>query len=663
MAASATTLRETPPFLVGAGLLLWGWQCGYLPYAVLMAAALEYPRFSRWRIPITDKEFNHVADLSTLILLAVVMYLFTVHTYYGIYSILALLPFLFFLLLLAQRYSTRGKIKLSALFISLRRLSPSAGREANPETDLSFPYLLVCIISATAGNHHAQVFYLLVVLLFAWSLWWLRPRHGSIAAWTLLFALAATSGYGAQIGVQKLQGMIEEMVLDWFNMFTWRHRDPARTTTAIGSLGKLKLSDRIMVRVDTHGEQVTGRILLRETTYTDYGYGIWTNFQNTLQLIDPSLDGNSWIINRDQPGDKRYTISFKMDADRSIIPVPLGITTIANIKATEIDASAFNSIMLALHPGWARYDVLYTENAIHDVEPLKADYSVPHPYREDMARLVRELDLADRPPEEAVAAIENFFADNFSYSLTQTGRYPRGRYLSKFLFETRQGHCEYFATATVLLLRAAGIPARYAVGYSLDEYNRLEGQYLGRGNHAHSWAQAYVNGSWRVVDTTPPIWSSMDSKGKSVLGLIVDLWSWLTYTIATWGAGDTEDGAHIVPWLAVPLLLYLAWRMWIKKRLHPSGRPWQRTNAYKNSDSHSGLHDLLSTLERIYFPRHRSEPLGAWFARIEELSGAQDLRPLLALHYRRRFDPRGLKDEEESRLAEMVRLKISELTE
>ncbi|MGH8121033.1 MAG: hypothetical protein ACRESK_10510, partial [Gammaproteobacteria bacterium] len=215
MVTPATTLRETPPFLLGAGLLLWGWQCSFLPYAVLMAIALEYPRFSRWRIPITDKEFNHVSDLSAIILLAVVMYLFTVNTYYGIYSILTLLPFLFFLLVLAQRYSARGKIKLSALFISLRRINPSAVQDGNPEIDLSFPYLLVCIISASAGNHHELPFYLLVVLLFAWSLWWLRPRHSGMAAWLLLFALAATAGYGGQIGVHKLQGVFEEIILDW----------------------------------------------------------------------------------------------------------------------------------------------------------------------------------------------------------------------------------------------------------------------------------------------------------------------------------------------------------------------------------------------------------------------------------------------------------------
>jgi transglutaminase-like putative cysteine protease len=41
--------------------------------------------------------------------------------------------------------------------------------------------------------------------------------------------------------------------------------------------------------------------------------------------------------------------------------------------------------------------------------------------------------------------------------------------LARFLLRTRSGHCEYFATATVLLLRQLGIPARYAVGYAVHE--------------------------------------------------------------------------------------------------------------------------------------------------------------------------------------------------
>ena len=663
MAPSALTLGKTPPFLMAAGLLLWGWQCDFLPYAALMAVILEYSGFSRWRIPISDKEFNHISDLSGIMLLAVVIYLFSVNAYYGIYTILAVLPFIFFLLILAQVYSTTGKIKLAALFISLRRINPSTLHERNMEIDLSFPYLLICIISASAGNHHELQFYLLIVLLFAWTLGRLRPRHGSMVTWALLFALAATAGYGGQAGLRKFQGVIEETFLDWFSTFTWHNRDPMRNTTAIGSLGKLKLSDRIMVRVDTHGEKITGRILLREATYTDYGYGIWTNYRNTMQLVDPAADGKSWIINKTARGSKRYTISFQLQDDRGIIPVPHGINTITNIKATGIDANAYGAIILELHPGWFRYDTLFTDNALYDTGPRKEDLAVPPLYQKDLATLVRKLDLDGRTAEQALNVIQNFFADNFSYSLTQNERYPRGKYLTKFLFETRRGHCEYFATATVLLLRAAGIPARYALGYSIDEYSSLERQYIGRANHAHSWALAYINNAWRVIDTTPAIWTSVDAGNKSALEPFVDLWSWLTYALATWNSSDTDQAVpHMVTWIAILLLLYVVWRAFIKKRLQKTIGTWHGLHSFKPREAQSGIHALLPRLEQKYMPRNRAETLSAWVARIEDRHGAHGLRPILALHYRHRFDPRGLPEHEEARLVELVKSKLEEFS-
>lgn len=661
MTPATTSLQGTPPFLNAAGLLLWGWQCNFLSYAVLMAGVIEIPRVLRWRIPVSDQEFNLVADLSAVLLLAVSLYIFSVNTYYGIYSILAALPFTFFLLLLAQRYSVRGKIRMSSLVISMRRAARDGVLEENPAVDLTYPYLLVCILAASAGNQQQTIFYVLLVLIFAWSLWWLKPRPGGVPLWLALFLLAAAAGYGGQVGVQRLQAAVEETIMGWFDLFTWRHRDPMRTVTAIGALGKLKLSDRIMVRVDTHGEKIAGRMLLRETTYTDYGYGVWTNFRHTLSLVDPTPDGTSWVVHKGAGGRQRVTISYKLDDDQGIIPLPLGLTAITNTEASSINASAFNAIVLELHPGWTRYDAMYTDAAIHDVEPLPEDTSLPPIYRESMQRLARELQLEHMPPARALATIENFFAENFSYSLTQSERFPRGRYLDKFLFENRRGHCEYFATATVLLLRAAGIPARYAVGYAIDEYSALERQYLGRGSHAHSWALAYLDGSWRVVDTTPPVWAAADDGTASLLRPAVDLWSWLTYTLDTWDLKDDEQGTRLPLWLALPVMVYLLWRLWTGKHRLPGALTQSAPAARYGYVPHPGFQALLARLEQKYFQRGKAEPLGAWMAKVESRAGIRGLPAILALYYRRRFDPRGLEEPEEARLTQLCHVKLGEI--
>src|SRR5690606_21906319 len=159
-------------------------------------------------------------------------------------------------------------------------------------------------------------------------------------------------------------------------------------------------------------------------------------------------------------------------------------------------------------------------------------------YRDIFARLAGDLDLYDKTGTEAVAVIERIFAENFHYSLTQSTRYPRGQYLDNFLFNSREGHCVFFATATALLLHTIGIPARYVAGYGVSEYSAIEGRYIARSRDAHSWVMAHVDNEWRVIDTTPAIWASVDEENASIYQPLLDLISWISYRIALFQTKD-----------------------------------------------------------------------------------------------------------------------------
>jgi hypothetical protein len=81
----------------------------------------------------------------------------------------------------------------------------------------------------------------------------------------------------------------------------------------------------------------------------------------------------------------------------------------------------------------------------------------------------------------------------------------RGDPVLQFLDERRRGHCELFATAAVLLLRAQGIPARYVTGFVCVEPHPGRGYWLARLRHAHAWAEAWLPDEqrWVLVDATP----------------------------------------------------------------------------------------------------------------------------------------------------------------
>jgi hypothetical protein len=73
-----------------------------------------------------------------------------------------------------------------------------------------------------------------------------------------------------------------------------------------------------------------------------------------------------------------------------------------------------------------------------------------------------------------------------------------------FLFKTKEGNCEYFATSMALLLRAVNIPSRVVAGYKGGLYNDLGGYYIIRQSDAHLWVEAYFEGiGWLRFDPTP----------------------------------------------------------------------------------------------------------------------------------------------------------------
>ena len=100
-------------------------------------------------------------------------------------------------------------------------------------------------------------------------------------------------------------------------------------------------------------------------------------------------------------------------------------------------------------------------------------------------------------------ALENYLRTHFAYSLQLPRTVPHDP-LANFLFERRQGHCEYFASSMAVMLRTLGIPSRVVNGFRSGEFNDLTSQYVIRASNAHSWVEAYFpNYGWVAFDPTP----------------------------------------------------------------------------------------------------------------------------------------------------------------
>ena len=124
-------------------------------------------------------------------------------------------------------------------------------------------------------------------------------------------------------------------------------------------------------------------------------------------------------------------------------------------------------------------------------------------------RLARDITAHATTTEEKAAQIESYLQRNYSYSL-DADLVESPQPLSRFLFENRKGHCEYFSTAMVILLRTLGIPARVVNGLRGGDYNTVGTDFIFRGKDAHSWVETAVSGAeWHSYDPTPPASTSV----------------------------------------------------------------------------------------------------------------------------------------------------------
>ena len=105
--------------------------------------------------------------------------------------------------------------------------------------------------------------------------------------------------------------------------------------------------------------------------------------------------------------------------------------------------------------------------------------------------------------DEKLAAASRYFKDNYSYSM-KVAPPSDVESLEWFLLEKPAAHCEYFASGTAILLRMAGVPCRYVVGFVVSEQNPYSGEWVARNEDAHAWVEAYDESvGWITVDTTP----------------------------------------------------------------------------------------------------------------------------------------------------------------
>jgi hypothetical protein len=695
---------KTPPFLLLAALVFWGWQSGLLLFGAIMGLVLESSRFIKARWDLTGEDFRRLWNFSTLLALTLGVYVFTTNEEGGglngllhssavvaarnagisATTFLRWLPMTLFLFVAAQMFSERGAVPLSAISLFIRRRRKGSA-EVERNVDVSYPYFIVCLFSAGVHtNEGTHSYFWGQAVLIAWALWPLRSRRFGIIVWLCALATVIGLGFSGQHGIGELQRALEGYNAQWMASFLRQRTDASKSMTAIGQIGKLKLSARIIIRL----EPKTGSappVYLREASYRSYHprgqtWYMGGSRNDFADILHESGNGSSWTLLPDKTNTSLVNIASYLDGrskdtgdPEGLLPLPTGSSRLENLPVFSLKMNKTGAV-LAAGLGLVIFDTHYGAGATFDSPPDAGtnhlDLTVPTNEAPALGQIISEMKISGATEERKLLAVKQFFAAQFSYS-TWLGSDKVARTnetaLSRFLLHSRSGHCEYFATATVLLLRELGIPARYAIGYAVHEPSGHG--YVVRERDAHAWCLVW-NGPaqrWEDFDTTPASWVAEEGKRASAIQWFSDFWSWVRYQIAKLRWGQTNLRQYIL-WALIPVLALLLYQIIFRRGRRR--RPQSKTGKSAAAIFWPGLDSEFYLLERKLaargVPRQPSEPLSDWLTRALADPALADLRQplqeLLRLHYRHRFDPRGLNGKEREALTREAKICLDTLS-
>lgn len=279
-------------------------------------------------------------------------------------------------------------------------------------------------------------------------------------------------------------------------------------TVTPGAVEEIKLNNIPVFRVRWLGKERPQKILWRGIVYDTYNGGVWERINRreiNEKIISSSAEEYEVII---EPTDTRYMFSAG---------IPL-----------EVWSKAFKTSIVSGYTIEASRDInqrtLYRVYSalLSDIPtdlPTELYLGISDEMRTELAPMA--MGLAKDSDLETAKAVESHLQKNFAYALSP-GK-PEGDPVLHFLKKNQKGHCEYFASAMVLILRSIGIPTRMVGGYLEGEWNDMGQYYLVRQSDAHTWVEVWIKDrGWVTFDPTPGAFLTGSTYSRNKFSRFID---------------------------------------------------------------------------------------------------------------------------------------------
>jgi transglutaminase-like putative cysteine protease len=263
-------------------------------------------------------------------------------------------------------------------------------------------------------------------------------------------------------------------------------------TMTPGSLSNLVLSDAVAFRVRFESEVPRAKDLYwRGPLMWDFDGRTWSAqlFVYTAPGIEAAGDRVTYEVTL-EPHNRRWLFALDLPAvapPRSIVSTDYQLYSVQPVNnRVRYEMTSF------LNARFGEIESRYALNrALQNPSRL-------NPRAQELGRALRQKHPDD---ESIIAEMLGMFRRNFVYTLEPPllGEHP----VDEFLFSTRSGFCEHYASAFAVVMRAAGIPTRIVTGYQGGEINALGNYLIVRQADAHAWTEVWLKDrGWVRVDPT-----------------------------------------------------------------------------------------------------------------------------------------------------------------
>ena len=438
---------------------------------------------------------------------------------------LAYLPVVYF----DARYGSRSLLKTMLhllLFTTVFKLAA-----IRKERDLSVALVLSAMLfvaSVSTSFHVAILPYVVLVacvawtVLVKWALW--RDLAAAPEEWERDRAARALPGFGplvSSVAAAMLLAVPLFLFLPRLKAPVVRGAETGREITTGFSdtvdpdiFGALKNSDRVMLRITSEEPLEAGAVLrLRTLALTRFERGVWKKPERSGNVPPGTLGGVVPLGPRPGSG-AAMTIDLTPLQSRAL-PVPAGAdglrlseTSFRSPSSALVFVDAARNVSLGFEPETTvQYTVTTSRRPGRDLGRGAEEDGLAGPDSGALRAFARDAFAGIDPavdPEGAARALEGVFhREPFRYELDLSPRGPKA--LEDFLTVRRAGHCQTYASAMALLLRSAGIPARFVTGFLGGEIGAFGRYVLVRGNNVHAWVEVWCGPEkgWVTFDPTP----------------------------------------------------------------------------------------------------------------------------------------------------------------